>query len=157
MCFIFPGCRETIVINGGGYIALEFACIFAGLGSKVTVVYRSEEILRGFDNDVRENLHAEMVAKGIDVRCKTEFEKIEATADGKLVTLTDGTTIDADEVMMAVGRDPLTKGLGLESAGVEMDDRGFVKVDKFSKTSARSVWAVGDVDQPGFAYSGGNP
>lgn len=137
---------EKIIINGGGYIALEFACIFSGLGSDVTVVYRGEEILRGFDDDLRENLHAEMAAKGISVMCNTEFASVaRGEAGRKLVTLTSGNVLEADEVMLAVGRGPLTASLGLDKAGVETDNRGFIKVDEFSKTSSPSIWAVGDV------------
>ncbi len=137
---------KKIVINGGGYIALEFACIFAGLGSDVTVVYRGEEILRGFDDDLRENLHLEMVAKGIEVLCMTEFKSVSKGSGGrKALTLDNGAVIEADEVMLAVGRGPMTNSLGLEKAGVETDKRGFIKVDEFSKTSSDAVWAVGDV------------
>ena len=137
---------KSVVINGGGYIAVEFACIFAGLGSKVTLVYRGEQILRGFDNDVRQALHDEMVAKGIDVRLGETFSKIEGAKDGvKTVHLTGGAPIKADQVMLAIGRNPVTTDLGLETAGVEMDGRGFVKVDDYSKTNVDNIWAVGDV------------
>ncbi len=137
---------KSIVIAGGGYIAVEFACIFAGLGSKVTLVYRGEQILRGFDNDIRNALHDEMLAKGIDVRLGQNFSKIEGTSTGlKTVSLTDGSSIEADQVMLAIGRNPMTNGLGLETAGVEMDARGFVKVDDYSKTNIDNIWSVGDV------------
>lgn len=137
---------KSIVIAGGGYIAVEFACIFAGLGSKVTLVYRGEQILRGFDNDVRQALHDEMIEKGIDVRLMQTFNKIEGTKDGaKTVTLSDGSSIKVDEVMLAIGRDPMTANLGLEAAGVAMDGRGFVKVDDYSRTNIENIWAVGDV------------
>jgi len=137
---------KSVVINGGGYIAVEFACIFAGLGAKVTLVYRGEQILRGFDNDVRNALYEEMVAKGIDVRLGVNFAKIEGSKDSsKMVTLTDGSSVDADQVMLAIGRKPMTEALGLETADVEMDARGFVKVDDYSKTNVDNIWAVGDV------------
>lgn len=137
---------KSIVIAGGGYIAVEFACIFAGLGSKVTLVYRGEQILRGFDNDVRQALHDEMIEKGIDVRLMQTFNKIEGRKDGaKTVTLSDGSSIKVDEVMLAIGRDPMTANLGLEAAGVAMDGRGFVKVDDYSRTNIENIWAVGDV------------
>ena len=137
---------KSIVINGGGYIAVEFASIFAGLGSKVTLVYRGEQILRGFDNDVRNLLHDEMVEKGIDVRVGQTFTKIEGSPDGvKIVSLTDGTSVEADQVMLAIGRNPVTTGMGLELAGVETDAKGFVKVNDYSKTNIDNIWAVGDV------------
>ena len=137
---------KSIVIAGGGYIAVEFACIFAGLGSKVTLVYRGEQILRGFDNDIRNLLSLEMVAKGIDVRLEQTISKIEGEADGeKQVELSDGHHVTADQVMLAIGRNPLTEGMGLESAGVELDKRGYIKVDDYSKTTADNIWSVGDV------------
>ena len=137
---------EEIVIAGGGYIAVEFACIFAGLGSKVTLVYRGEEILRGFDGDVRRLLHEEMAAKGITVICGEVFKKVERIEDGKLaVLMSDGSRLPADQVMLAIGRKPLTQYLGLEKAGVELDEKGFVRVDAYSKTSSDHIWAVGDV------------
>lgn len=137
---------QSIVIAGGGYIAVEFACIFAGLGAKVTLVYRGEQILRGFDNDIRQALHDEMIEKGIDIRLMQVFSKIDGTKDGvKTVTLSDGSSIDADQVMLAIGRNPMTENLGLETAGVAMDGRGFVKVDEYSRTNVENIWAVGDV------------
>ncbi len=137
---------SDVVIAGGGYIAVEFAGIFSGLGSKVTLIYRGEEILRGFDGDLRELLHQEMEAKGINVVCGEVFTGIEKRGDGRLVAKTSGgRELPADQVMLAIGRKPLTDNLGLDQAGVEVDERGFIKVDAFSKTSADHVWAVGDV------------
>ena len=137
---------EEIIIAGGGYIAVEFACIFAGLGTKVTLVYRGDEILRGFDGDLRSLLHQEMDAKGIHVITGQVFDKIELSDGGKRsVKMSGGETLHADQVMMAIGRKPLTDGLGLEKAGVELDERGFIKVDAYSRTSSDHVWAVGDV------------
>ncbi len=137
---------KAIVINGGGYIAVEFACIFAGLGSKVTLVYRGEQILRGFDNDIRNALHDEMVAKGIDIRLGQTFKKIEGSESSqKTVHLSDGSKIPADQVMLAIGRDPATAGLGLDSAGVASDKKGNVIIDEYSKTNVDNIWAVGDV------------
>ncbi|MEM7070004.1 MAG: FAD-dependent oxidoreductase, partial [Pseudomonadota bacterium] len=137
---------EEIVIAGGGYIAVEFACIFAGLGSKVSLIYRGEEILRGFDGDLRTLLHEEMASRGIDVICGEVFTKIEKQDDGSLVAHTSGgKALSANQVMLAIGRGPATKGLGLEKAGVETDKRGFIRVDAYSKTSADNIWAVGDV------------
>lgn len=137
---------KSIIIAGGGYIAVEFACIFAGLGSKVSLIYRGEQILRGFDNDIRNALYEEMIAKGIDVRLGQNFAKIEGGKEGvKTVSLTDGSSIEADQVMLAIGRNPMTDGLGLETAGVETDSRGFIKVDEYSKTNVDNIWSVGDV------------
>ena len=137
---------DEIVIAGGGYIAVEFACIFAGLGTKVTLIYRGEEILRGFDGDLRTLLHQEMEARGITVICGEVFTKIERADGGKLIAHTSGgKALPADQVMLAIGRGPATAGLGLEKAGVETDGRGFIKVDAYSKTSVENIWAVGDV------------
>lgn len=137
---------SSIVIAGGGYIAVEFACILAGLGSKVTLVYRGEQILRGFDNDVRNMLYEEMTAKGIDIRLGQVFTNILGDKDSKkTVMLTDGSSLDVDQVMLAIGRNPMTFGLGLEQAGVETDAKGNIKVDDYSKTNVDNIWAVGDV------------
>ena len=137
---------NEIVIAGGGYIAVEFAGIFAGLGSKVTLIYRGEEILRGFDGDLRVLLHEEMEARGINVICGEVFTKIEKQENGKLVAHTSGgKALSADQIMLAIGRGPATVGLGLENAGIEVDKRGFIKVDAYSKTSVDHIWAVGDV------------
>lgn len=136
---------KRIVIVGGGFIAVEFAGIFHGMGTDVSLLYRSEQILRGFDDDLRNRLNTEMRRKGIDVRTGTNITSIEKTAEGVRLTLTDGATLDADVVMYATGRVPNTKGLGLESAGVELDESGAVKVDAYSKSSVDSIYAVGDV------------
>lgn len=137
---------SSIVIAGGGYIAVEFACILAGLGSKVTLVYRGEQILRGFDNDVRNMLYEEMTAKGIDIRLGQVFTNILGDKDSKkTVMLTDGSSLDVDQVMLAIGRNPMTFGLGLEQVGVETDAKGNIKVDDYSKTNVDNIWAVGDV------------
>lgn len=137
---------ESIVIAGGGYIAVEFACIFAGLGSKVTLVYRGVEILRGFDMDMRELLHEEMDRRGIEIVCGEVFKEIKKGDNGKIaVETTKDKRFTADCVMLAIGRNPNTDGLGLEKAGVETDDKGFIKVDAYSKTNVGHIWAVGDV------------
>lgn len=137
---------EEIVIAGGGYIAVEFAGIFAGLGSKVTLIYRGEQILRGFDRDLRDLLYAEMEAKGINIILGEVFTNIEKGEDGKLkATTSGGKALAADQIMMAIGRKPQTSGLGLDKAGVETDESGFIKVDAYSKTSTEHIWAVGDV------------
>ncbi|MFC4349423.1 glutathione-disulfide reductase [Kordiimonas lipolytica] len=136
---------KRIVIVGGGYIAVEFAGIFHGMGAEVTQLYRSEQILRGFDDDLRSRLADEMRKKGVDLRTNTNVTNIEKTDDGVRLTLTDGSTLDADAVMYATGRVPNTKGLGLDTAGVELDASGAVKVDAYGKTNVDSIYAVGDV------------
>ncbi|WP_417465804.1 glutathione-disulfide reductase [Kordiimonas sp.] len=136
---------KRIVIVGGGYIAVEFAGIFHGMGSEVIQLYRSEQILRGFDDDLRDRLATEMRAKGIDLRTNTNVTKIEKSSTGVTLTLTDGTTLEADAVMYATGRVPKTDGLGLDAAGVALGQGGAVKVDAYGKTNVDSIYAVGDV------------
>src|SRR5262245_9487225 len=136
---------KRILIQGGGYIAVEFACIFAGLGSQVTLVYRGENILRGFDDDVRAHLRTEMERRGIHVICKRIVEAIEKVDHGLCVELSDHDDIVVDKVMFATGRRPNIKGLGLEAAGVRVNDKGAIEVDRFSRTSVPHIHAVGDV------------
>jgi len=136
---------KRIVVVGGGYIAVEFAGIFAGMGSEVIQLYRGEQILRGFDDDLRDRLASEMKAKGINLRTGINVTNIEKTDAGVSLTLTDGSVMEADAVMYATGRSPNTKGLGLETAGVDLAKNGAVKVDGYGKTSCNSIFAVGDV------------
>ena len=137
---------KHVVIAGGGYIACEFAQIFAGLGSEVCQVYRGETVLRGFDDDIRSTVHEELVRSGVRVVTHTVFEKIEQLEDGrKRVHLDNGHHVDTDVVMYAIGRNPYVAGLGLDKAGVELDEAGAIKVDAYSKTSADNIYAVGDV------------
>ena len=136
---------ERIVIQGGGYIAVEFACIFAGLGSQVTLVYRGENILRGFDDDLREHLASEMRARGITVTCGHTVTAIEQAGDEYVTKLSDGTSIAADKVMFAIGRRPNIMGLGLEPLNVKFHEHGGIAVDEYSKTSVPNIYAVGDV------------
>ncbi len=137
---------RSIVIFGGGYIAVEFACIFAGLGTQTTLVYRGDKILRGFDLDIREALQEEMVKKGITVICGAVPERITRKGDAQLsVSLSNGKIVEADQAMLAIGRKPLTEGLGLDKAGVERSWSGHIVVDEFSRTNIESIWAVGDV------------
>ena len=137
---------QHVVIAGGGYIALEFACIFKGLGADVCVVYRGEDVLRYFDRDVSVQVHAELKRLGVRVITQTVFEKIEqGDGDTKHITLANGVTLDADLIFWAVGRKPHTRDLGLEAAGVELDKNGAVKVDEYSRTSVDNIFAVGDV------------
>jgi glutathione reductase (NADPH) len=134
------------MIVGGGYIAVEFAGIFNGIGSDVTLLYRGPQILRGFDNDIRNHLSAEIVKKGIDLRLETDIESISLDSEGrKVVTLTDGSTKTVDCVLYATGRNPNVESLNLENAGVELGNKGEVKVDKYSRTNVASIFAVGDV------------
>jgi glutathione reductase (NADPH) len=136
---------KRILIQGGGYIAVEFACIFAGLGSQVTLVYRGENILRGFDDDIRSHLRTEMERRGIKVICKRIVEAVEKVDHGLCVELSDHDDIIVDKVMFATGRRPNVKGLGLEAAGVRVNDMGAIEVDRFSRTSVPHIYAVGDV------------
>jgi glutathione reductase (NADPH) len=135
---------RRIVIAGGGYIACEFAGIFSGMGAKVTQLYRGEQILRGFDDDVREALAAEMRKKGIDIRVKTIIRQTVKTAGGLSLALSDGATLEADCVMYAIGRRPNTANMGLKEAGVDVGADDAVVVDEYSQTSVPSIYAVGD-------------
>ena len=144
--FHLPELPKRVLIVGGGYIAVEFAGIFNGLGSEVTLMYRGANILRGFDDDVRAHLAGELERRGIKVILGCEHTAITKAADGTLTsTLSSGHDHEADVVMFATGRDPYTKGLGLEAAGVKLNARGAVIVDQYSKTNVDNIWAVGDV------------
>jgi len=137
---------KHVVVAGGGYIAIEFACIFRGLGCEVCLVYRGEDILRYFDTDISVQVHEEMKRQGIRVITQSVFDNIEKLdGDEKRVHLSNGTHIDTDLVFWAVGRNPATGGLGLENAGVELDKKGAVVVDEYSKSSVDHIYAVGDV------------
>jgi glutathione reductase (NADPH) len=147
--FQLPELPARVLIVGGGFVAVEFAGIFRGLGAEVTIAYRGEQILRGFDDDVRRHLHDELVRKGIDVRLHCQLGGIERRADGRLVAAlaTGGRAgrVEADAVMFATGRVPATSGLGLEAAGVALDAQGAVLVDEYSTTNVPGIHAVGDV------------
>lgn len=136
---------KDIIVVGGGYIAVEFAGIFNGLGVDTTLVYRGAQILRGFDNEVRDHLAAEMAVKGVSIKTESDIAAITKTDNGYTVTYQDGSTQDTGLVMYATGRVPMTDGLGLENAGVELGARGEIKVDAYSKTNIDSIYAVGDV------------
>ena len=136
---------KRIVIQGGGYIAVEFACIFAGLGSQVTLVYRGENILRGFDDDIREHLRNEMRARGITVLCGHTVAAIEKSGDEFVTLLSDGAKINSDKVMFAIGRRPNVMGLGLETLNVKIHEHGGIAVDEHSRTSVPNIYAVGDI------------
>jgi glutathione reductase (NADPH) len=136
---------KRIVIQGGGYIAVEFACIFAGLGSAVTLVYRGENILRGFDDDVREHLRNEMRNRGITVTCGHTVAAVETSDDEFVTRLSDHSSITVDKVMFAIGRRPNVMGLGLHTVGVKIAEHGGIAVDDYSRSSVPSIYAVGDV------------
>ncbi|MDP3594531.1 glutathione-disulfide reductase [Phenylobacterium sp.] len=144
--FQLPELPKSIMIAGGGYIAVEFAGIFAGLGVETTLVYRGANILRGFDDDVRSHVTEEMKKRGVKVVLGCQHDSIEKTESGSFIShMTSGHAIETDLVMFATGRRPYVEGLGLETAGVELNDAGAVAVDKFSKTNVDNIWAVGDV------------
>ena len=134
-----------VVIQGGGYIAVEFAGIFAGLGSHVTLIYRGENILRGFDDDVRQHVRIDMERHGIRVFTGCKVAAIEQTDSRFSVHLSGGNQVSADCVMFATGRQPNIAKLGLKEAGVEIAKNGGVAVDEYSQTSVPSIYAIGDV------------
>ncbi|WP_108810059.1 glutathione-disulfide reductase [Sphingorhabdus sp. Alg231-15] len=137
---------ETVIISGGGYIANEFAGIFNGLGSEVFVVNRSDVILRGYDESLRDRLLQIAMTKGINYKFNCTFDKIEKREDGALDVYMDGKpAMRADVVLAATGRRPKIDGLGLENAGVETNEKGAIKVDEYSRTNVESIYAVGDV------------
>jgi glutathione reductase (NADPH) len=136
---------DSILIVGGGYIAVEFAGIFAGLGVRTTLLHRGPRILRGFDDDLRDGLTAEMVKRGIDVRVNAHVAAIDKVRSHHAVTLLDGSEIETEKVMFATGRAPNTRGLGLEAAGVKLGANGEIEVDRWSQSSVPGIYAVGDV------------
>jgi glutathione reductase (NADPH) len=143
--FQLPDFPRRVVIQGGGYIAVEFAGIFAGLGSHVTLVYRRENILRGFDDDVRQHVRVEMEAHGIRVLTGCKVAAVEDAGGHFLVRLSSGNQIPADRVMFAVGRHPNVAEMGLKEARVEIARNGGIAVDEYSRTSVANIYAVGDV------------
>ncbi|MCC6889677.1 MAG: glutathione-disulfide reductase [Hyphomicrobiales bacterium] len=142
--FHLPQLPRRVLIQGGGYIAVEFAGIFNGLGAEVTLVYRGEQILRGFDNDIRDHLAAELTRRGIAIVCRQTVEAVEKVEHGLSATLSSRESRVVDCAMFATGRRPNIQGLGLERAGVALA-RGAIAVDEFSRTSVPSIYAVGDV------------
>jgi glutathione reductase (NADPH) len=132
-------------VVGGGYIACEFASIFRGLGAQVTQLYRGAQVLRGFDADISDFVAAEMRKKGVDLRLRSEVERIEHEAGRLRVTLRDGSALLADQVLQATGRDPNTAGLGLAEVGVRLAPNGAVLVDAHYRSNVPGIHAIGDV------------
>ena len=143
--FHLPNFPRRVLIQGGGYIAVEFAGIFSGLGAHVTLIYRGESILRGFDDEVRQHVRVEMEAHGIRVLTGCKVAAVEDADEHFSVQLSSGNHIPADRVMFALGRHPNIAKLGLKEAGVEIARNGGIAVDEYSRTSAASIYAVGDV------------
>ena len=143
--FDLPQFPKRLLVVGGGYIAVEFASVFVRLGSAVTQVYRADNILRGFDDDMRNGLSDAMKHAGVDLRPGVLPSKIEKSASGLRVTLSNGVVSEVDQVLIATGRRAHTKGLGLEKAGVVLKTNGAVKVDYASRSNMASIYAVGDV------------
>lgn len=137
---------KRVLVVGGGYIAVEFASIFHGLGAKTSLLYRQDLFLRGFDGAVRTHLRDELTRKGLDLQFNADITRIEKQADGSLLaTLKDGRSLETDCVFYATGRRPMLDNLGLENTGVELDERGFIKVDDEYRTTEPSILALGDV------------
>jgi len=138
----FPG---RLLVIGGGYIACEFATIFAGLASRVTQLYRGAQVLRGFDDDVRAFVAAEMVKKGVDLRLNANLASLRREAGSLKATREDGGTLEIDAVLVATGRWPNATGLGLEAVGVQLNEHGAIVVDEEFRTTVPHILAVGDV------------
>jgi len=143
--FHLPELPRRVLIQGGGYIAVEFAGIFAGLGAHVTVVYRGDNILRGFDDELRQHLRVEMEARGIRVFTGCKVAAIENVGTHFSAHLSSGNQITVDRVMFATGRHPNVSKLGLEIAGVEIGKNGGIAVDEYSRSTVKNIYAVGDV------------
>ncbi|MBA1193294.1 glutathione-disulfide reductase [Pseudomonas entomophila] len=137
---------KRVLVVGGGYIAVEFAGIFHGLGARTSLLYRGELFLRGFDGSVRQHLKEELEKRGMDLQFNSDIQRIDRQPDGSLkATLKDGRTLEADCIFYATGRRPMLDNLGLEHTQVELDERGYVKVDEQYQTTEPSILAIGDV------------
>ena len=144
--FFLKELPKRVLVVGGGYIAVEFAGIFHGLGAKTSLLYRGDMFLRGFDGAVRKHLHEELTKRGMDVQFNADIERIDKQPDGSLkATLKDGRELMADCVFYATGRRPMLDNLGLETTGVKLDKRGFVEVDDLYQSAEPSILAIGDV------------
>ena len=144
-CFQLEQLPESIIIVGAGYISMEFASIFAGLGVHVTVLHRGDQVLRNFDVDLRDGLAEAMDKRGIDIRINTEIARVDKDGTGYRVHCKNGDSLHAGLVLAATGRVPNTMTLGLQKAGVELGWNGHVVVDEFSRSSVENIYAVGDV------------
>lgn len=142
--FYLPALPEKVILVGGGYIGVEFAGIFHGLGAHTIQLYRGELFLRGFDDDIRYTLADEMRKRGIDLRFKTDIAKVDKVGGVLKASLTDGEVIESEQILYATGRDPKTRELGLERAGVELTENGAVIVDEYSKSNVDNIYAIGD-------------
>jgi glutathione reductase (NADPH) len=136
---------RRLIIVGGGYIAVEFAGIFASLGTEVIEVIRGDDLLGGFDDDVRVSLALEMRSRGVEIRTRTNIASIAKYKGGITATTTQGEEISADAIMYATGRRPNTRNLGLDEVGVKLDNKGAIAVDERSRTSVEGIYAIGDV------------
>jgi glutathione reductase (NADPH) len=136
---------DRVMVVGGGYISVEFAGIFNGYGAETTLAYRGDTILRGFDMDVRTHLMGEMDKKGINLVLNTVIERIDKVDGGLDITLSDGNVQQVDQVLYAIGRVPNTKSMGLEEAGVKLNDSGAIVVDDYFRTSVDNIYALGDI------------
>jgi len=144
--FFLEELPRRVLVVGGGYIAVEFASIFNGLGAQTSLLYRGDLFLRGFDNSLRTHLHEELGKRGLDVQFNTDIARIDKQADGSLkATLKDGRTLEADCIFYATGRRPMLDNLGLENTSVSLDDKGYIEVDDEYQTTAPSILAIGDV------------
>jgi len=144
--FYLPALPRRVLVVGGGYIAVEFASIFQGLGAQTSLLYRGELFLRGFDQSVRLHLKEELSKKGLDLQFNSDIRRIERQADGSLLaTLNDGRQLATDCVFYATGRRPMLDDLGLENVDIQLDDRGFIQVNERYETSTPSILALGDV------------
>jgi glutathione reductase (NADPH) len=143
--FHLPALPKRALIVGGGYIALEFANIFSGLGSDTRIVHRGDKLLRGFDEDLRAHMHIEAERAGIRLTMKTTLTRLDRHGDAIRATLSTGEKVDTDVVLFAIGRHPNTEGLGLDRAGVKLDAEGAVIVDGYSQTCVANIYAIGDV------------
>lgn len=144
--FFLEQLPKRVLVVGGGYIAVEFASIFHGMGAQTSLLYRGELFLRGFDGAVRKHLQEELVKRGVDLQFNSDIQRIDKQADGSLrVTLSDGRVLDADCIFYATGRKPMLENLGLENTQVELDERGYIQVDEQYRTSEPSILAIGDV------------
>jgi glutathione reductase (NADPH) len=142
--FYLASLPKRVIIVGGGYIGVEFAGIFHGLGAHTIQLYRGKSFLRGFDDDIRTTLAAEMLKRGIDLRFEADIRRIDKDGEILHATLTDGSVVESEQILYATGRLPKTDNLGLENAGVGLSEIGAVVVDEYSQSNVESIYAIGD-------------